>query len=157
MNFSKDIWSLSGIICIKHNESLVQGFSEEEVWKIIKDLPRKSAPGPEGFPTFFYKFFGVSLNIISWKWLEISLRGELELKRLNYGVITLIPKIKDANTIKQFRPICLINVTFKIITKLLAVRLGNVANKIINENQTAFIKERNILGGCCLYMRYYMN
>jgi len=33
---------------------------------------------------------------------------QLDLKRLNYGVITLIPKLKEANTIKQYRPICLL-------------------------------------------------
>lgn len=31
----------------------------------------------------------------------------LDIKRLNYGVITLVPKVKDANNIKQYRPICL--------------------------------------------------
>lgn len=71
--------------------------------------------------------------------------NRLDLKRLNYGVISLIPKIKEANSIKNYRPICLINVSFKILTKLLAVRLGTVANKIINDCQTAFIKGRNIL------------
>ena len=30
---------------------------------------------------------------------------ELQLRRLNYGVVTLIPKTKDAATIKQYRPI----------------------------------------------------
>lgn len=74
-------------------------------------------------------------------------KGDLDLQRLNYGVITLIPKIKDAASITQFRPICLINVSVKIITKLLAIRLGKIANKIINKSQTAFIKNRNILDG----------
>lgn len=59
----------------------------------------------------------------------------------------MIPKIKDANNIKQFRPICLMNVSFKIITKLLAVRLRRIANNIINVCQTTFIKGRNTLDG----------
>jgi hypothetical protein len=29
----------------------------------------------------------------------------LDVKRLNYGVITLVPKLKEANNIKHFRPI----------------------------------------------------
>lgn len=44
-------------------------------------------------------------------------KGEPDLARLNYGVISLIPKIKGAVNIKQFRPICLLNVIYKIITK----------------------------------------
>ena len=74
-------------------------------------------------------------------------RGELDLARLNYGVITLIPKIKGAVNIKQFRPICLLNVIYKIITKVLTLRLTPVAAKVIGESQTAFIPGRHILDG----------
>lgn len=71
----------------------------------------------------------------------------LDLKRLNFGVITLVPKIKEANTIKQYMPICLLNVDFKIFSKLLTDRLTSLADKVISKNQTAFIKGRNILEG----------
>jgi hypothetical protein len=33
-------------------------------------------------------------------------KGELNLNRLNYGLISLIPKLKEANNVKQFRPAC---------------------------------------------------
>jgi hypothetical protein len=58
----------------------------------------------------------------------------LDVKRLNYGVITLVPKLKEANNIKQFRPICLLNVDFKCITKVLTNKLVPVAKKIIDRN-----------------------
>jgi hypothetical protein len=51
--------------------------------------------------------------------LDDLVRGVFELKRINYGVIILLPKIVDAEEIKQYRPICLINVIFKFITKIL--------------------------------------
>jgi hypothetical protein len=54
-------------------------------------------------------------------------KEHLNLARLNFGVITLIPKVKGANNIKQFRPICLLKVIYKIITKVLTVRLTRVA------------------------------
>ena len=71
-------------------------------------------------------------------------KGDLDLTRLNYGVITLVPKVKEANNVKQFRPICLLNVSFKIFTKLLMGRLTMVADKLIGQAQTAFIKGRYI-------------
>lgn len=43
--------------------------------------------------------------------------GRLDISILNYGIITLVPKTKDAKQIQKFRPICLLNVSFKIITK----------------------------------------
>ena len=74
-------------------------------------------------------------------------QGSFDLRRLNYGVIILLPKLKLPNNIKQFRPICLLNVIYKIITKVLTLRLSKIAGRIINDNQTAFIPGRNILDG----------
>lgn len=74
-------------------------------------------------------------------------KKKLDLKRLNFGVTTLIPKLKDANNIWQYRPICLINVSFNILTKMMTSRLGDIAHKVISESQYAFIKGRNILDG----------
>jgi hypothetical protein len=39
---------------------------------------------------------------------EKNHRGELNISRLNYGLISLIPKLKEANNIKQYRPIFLL-------------------------------------------------
>ena len=72
---------------------------------------------------------------------------KLELKRINYGTITLLPKIKEANKIQQYRPICLLNVVYKIFTKVLKLILETIMGKIINKSQNAFIKGRNIMDG----------
>jgi hypothetical protein len=76
--------------------------------------------------------------------------GNLDQDRINYGVITLVPKALDANEVKQFRPICLLNVSFKIFTRLLTRRLTGVANKLISPHQTAFIKGRYIVDGAVM-------
>ena len=64
---------------------------------------------------------------------------------LNYGVITLLPKVREANTIKQYRPICLLNVGFKIFSKQVVNRLTGVIENAISKNQSAFLKGRYIL------------
>jgi hypothetical protein len=74
-------------------------------------------------------------------------RGHLDVERLNHGVITLIPKVPDALVIQKFRPICLLNVSYKILTKLMANRLGLVIHKVIADTQTTFIKDRFIREG----------
>lgn len=60
-----------------------------------------------------------------------------------FGTITLLPKVKQATSIKQCRPICLLNVIYKIITKVLNLRLTKITDKVIGR-QTAFIPGRNI-------------
>jgi hypothetical protein len=106
-----------------------------------------SAPGPNGFGVHFFKNFW---PLIKGDYMAMMLdfhKEELDIKRLNSGVITLVPKLKDANNIKQYRPICLLNVDYKGITKVLTNRLAPVAKEAIGGNQTGFIKGRNILEG----------
>ena len=56
-------------------------------------------------------------------------RGELPLHSLNFGTIILLPKGSEANRIEQYRPICLLNVSFKIFTKVASNRIALVAQK----------------------------
>jgi len=53
--------------------------------------------------------------------------GNLPLNSFNLGTIILLPKNKDAKVIQHYRPICLLNVSFKIFTKLATNRLSTVA------------------------------
>ncbi|WVZ69867.1 hypothetical protein U9M48_018590 [Paspalum notatum var. saurae] len=61
--------------------------------------------------------------------------GRLDIQRLNFAMMSLIPKTEDACNMKNFRPISLINCSFKIFSKLLTLRLG----------KGAFLKGRYIL------------
>lgn len=69
------------------------------------------------------------------------------LKDLNTTWVTLIPKIKDVVDIENFRPISMIGVVYKIISKLLSNRLKPVMNDLIDEAQTTFVSNRQILDG----------
>ena len=69
----------------------------------------------------------------------------LDIRRLNYVILTLIPKEADATEMKKFRPIALINCSFKIFSKTLNNRLIRIIDRLISPNQTAFIKGRYIL------------
>jgi hypothetical protein len=74
-------------------------------------------------------------------------RGRLLLFSLNFGTIILLPKCEEAIKIQQFRPICLLNVSFKIFTKVLTNMLSLVNQKVIQPTQTTFIPGRNIMDG----------
>jgi hypothetical protein len=60
------------------------------------------------------------------------LNGILPLFSLNFGVITLIPKVHEANLIQHYRPICLLSVSFKIFTKVAIIRLNSMTDHIIS-------------------------
>ena len=48
----------------------------------------------------------------------LEMFNKLHEGSLNYSLISLILKLKEANNIKQYRPICLLNVDYKLFTKV---------------------------------------
>jgi hypothetical protein len=64
-----------------------------------------ASPGPDGLPVGFCREFWQEIKLVVLEMFQDLYRGELNLSRLNYGMISLIPKIKEANNIKQSRPI----------------------------------------------------
>ena len=57
--------------------------------------------------------------------------GHLQLFKLNFSTITLLPKKAEVIRIEQFRPICLLNVSFKIFTKVGTNRLTQITHFVV--------------------------
>ena len=134
-------------ISVQENNILTSPFTEKEVFDAISQMEHNKAPGPDGFPAEFYQKFWEVIKIDLMPMFAQLQNGDLPLYKLNFGVITLLPKKEDASRIEQYRPICLLNVSFKIFTKVGTNRVSSIAHKVIKPSQTAFIPGRNILEG----------
>ena len=100
---------------------------------------------PDGmFALFFQKFWNV-VGLDVTKMVLNVLNSNMPLDELNKTNITLVPKIKNPTRMKDFRPISLSNVTYKLISKVLANRVKAVLPQIISENQSAFLLEQLII------------
>lgn len=77
--------------------------------------------------------------------MMIITKEKLDLYRLNCALVTLIPKVGEATNMKHFKPISLLNCSFKIFSKILTLRLSSIVQRIVAPNQSAFIKCRYIL------------
>ena len=127
------------------NELLTAPFSEGEIKEAVWSCYVDGAPGPDGLSFLFYqKFWNLIKNDVVHLFNDFH-RGDLDLKRLNFALVTLIPKVGEATNMKQFRPISLLNCSFKIFSKLLTLRLTFVVQRIVAPTQSAFIKGRYIL------------
>jgi hypothetical protein len=140
-------WNKEGKLGEEIRTVLEAKFSEKEVQLATEGMKIESVLGPNGFSVNFVKRFWKTIKNEIMKMVQDFNRGTLDLSRLNYGVFTLIPKIKEANTIKQYRTICLLNVDFKVFPKLMTDRITPPAKDLICDSQTSFIKGRNILEG----------
>jgi hypothetical protein len=76
-------------------------------------------------------------------------KGEINIARLKYAMIILIPKEEEANTLKKFRLNSLINCSFKIFIKALSTRLESICNRLLTPNQTVFCQRQIYFRKCC--------
>jgi hypothetical protein len=129
------------------NEILTAKFTIDEVKKVVFSMEHNKAPRPDGFPAEFYQVFWEVIKDDLFVLFVDFHQNSLPVLSLNFGVITLIRKKDNANKIQDYRPICLLNVSFKIITKVLTNRIGLVADKIVSPSQAAFMPGRNIHEG----------
>ena len=124
-----------------------ESVSEDECLRALKEFKNWKSPGTDGLSAEFYKLFWteISTDIIgNFNYRYTFKTGTLSISQ-RHGFILLIPKKnKDKSLLENLRPISLLNNNYKILTKSIAKRLEKVLPKIINPNQTGYIKGRFI-------------
>lgn len=129
------------------NASLTRLPSEEEIHKATFSIDWRKAPGPDGYNANFFNPSGQQSrfknDVVNLErcFLERDL-GE----QTNRTTIVLFPKREDAKSLKDYKPISLCNVWYKIIVKILVNRIGPLLHKFISPNQGAYIPGRRASG-----------
>ena len=106
-------------------------------------MKNDKSPGLDGFTVEFFKFFWIDIGCFILKSLNYGYcTGSLSITQ-KQGVITCIPKPnKSRFTLKNWRPISLLNVIYKLASAVISNRLKKVLDNLINENQKGFIAGR---------------
>ena len=75
-------------------------------------------------------------------------------KAWNQTIISLIPKVQNPTNLKNYRPISLCNVAYKVISKILIIGLRKVLKFCINKNQADSIPGKEILDNVIISHEY---
>eukprot|EP00253_Pinus_taeda_P035640 PITA_35640 len=126
------------------NADLDKEITSEEIEWSIHSMPLDKAPGPDGFTVAFYR---THWEIIKKDYIRMAKNFFTKCKMgssIKSSHLALIPKDPNPQSFDIFRPISLCNVSYKIITKILANRLKKILPSLISENQGGFVPRRHI-------------
>jgi hypothetical protein len=124
---------LPSLVTQEKNVALARPITQEEVDQAVKYMPLGKAPGPDGFTTDFFHHCWDLIKKDVWEVVEESRTSVVVLPALNATFLTLIPKEERVTNPKEFRPIALCNIIYKIITKVVANRLKPILTHVISK------------------------
>jgi hypothetical protein len=118
----------------------------EEATHALKKMKNAKSPGSDGFTVEFFKVFWTKrLNNLVVRSINDGFdKGEMSSTQKE-GIIICIPKgDKPREYLKNWRPISLLNVVYKIATSCIAERMKTILPKLISEDQSGFMADRYI-------------
>lgn len=118
--------------------------SVEECFEALTGMARRKAPGLDGLPAEFYlKFWSVLGQDLVEVLNSCYGAGSLTLSQRR-GVISLSFKKGDRLDMRNWRPISLLNVDYKLAARAVAARLLKVIHLIVAKDQTCGVPGRYI-------------
>ena len=124
-------------LCDQQKNMLDAALSEKELQQAVYDLKDEKSPGIDGFTAEFYKTVWCLIKNRYTVFINCANQTSFSNTK-NTSVNTILYKEKgDMDDLKNYRPISLIDVDLKILTKALTNRLKKVLHSIIHFAQTA--------------------
>ncbi|GBG59134.1 hypothetical protein CBR_g32151 [Chara braunii] len=116
----------------------------EEAKTTLASMAKGKAHGDDGLPVEFYSTFWHVLGEDLVENFNNMLQGGRLPKNACNGIISVLFKKRDKSDIRNWRPISLLNVAYKILAKILARRLGRYLPELVSNDQAAFVRGRSI-------------
>ena len=116
--------------------------TENELLKSIKAFKNGKTPGTDGLTAEFYKFFWADIKRCLLDSINFALENGIMSVEQRRAIISFLPKKEnDRLFLKNWRPISLLNVDYKILAKALANCLTKFLPLLIDEDQTGYVKQ----------------
>ena len=119
--------------------------TKTDLYNSMKNMQNNKSPGNDGLTKEFYETFWDEIKDIFFESVkEAKHKGELSISQRQAIIKLIEKKDRDKRYIKNWRPISLLNVDTKIISKALSEKMKEVLPSLISYEQTAYIKNRFI-------------
>lgn len=121
----------------QQNQQLTEHINKNELKVAIHQMENEKSPGIDRIPIEFYKaFYDVLENNLLQLYNNILLIEKNTTKTMQQAIITLIPKKGNLKNLKNWTPVSLLCIDYKILTTILSNRLKTILPNIISEEQT---------------------
>ncbi len=126
-------------------DMLEADITPEEIKTALFSMALNKSPGNCGLTVSFYRHFYHLFEEIFIKIFKTIQDEQILTRSMRHGVITLIYKDKgEKNLLKNFRPISLLCVDYKILARIMSNRLKLVLPKLVSKFQTCCVPGRDI-------------
>ena len=137
--------------------------TQGEIEDALAAAPNGTTPGIDGIPYEFYKswktpeteeeektepdimkMLHIVYGDIEKNGLQSQQMGGKRAREFTDGVMYLLYKKKDKRKIENYRPITLLNTDYKLYTKTIATKLGDIAPTLLSTDQAGFVPGRSL-------------
>ncbi|KAJ3595013.1 hypothetical protein NHX12_004318 [Muraenolepis orangiensis] len=142
---SEGFWNGLPQVSEEANSQLEGPLTIQELQTALQGMQGRRAPGIDGLSVEFYKaYWDVLSNDLLDVFNESLASGSMPVS-CRRAVITLLPKKGNLQDIKNWRPVSLLCVDYKILSKALATRLGKAVEQVIHRDQTYCVPGRSMV------------
>uniref|UniRef100_A0A3B3Y9A6 Reverse transcriptase domain-containing protein n=1 Tax=Poecilia mexicana TaxID=48701 RepID=A0A3B3Y9A6_9TELE len=139
----------------KERESLDQEITVDEITKAMQSMQSNKAPGLDGLPKEFYATFWDILKAHLLQVYKEAFKKGILPNTMNQGMISLLYKKGSQNNLKNWRPLSLLGIDVKILSKVLFFCVQTVISNIIGKEQTCGIPGRKMTDSLALIRDTY--
>lgn len=129
----------------EQNKTLIEDITEKELRIAISKVKINKSPGSDGYTAEWYKELKeelIPVMLLTMNWILKKAQVPSSWKE---AIISAIPKEnKDKLECASYRPISVLNTDYKLFTSIMARRLEKFLPNLIHNDQTGFIRERQI-------------
>lgn len=135
-------------------ELLEKEVEMEETERALRSMGSYRAPGPDGFqPIFFKKTWHTTGAAVHSFVKKVFEDGDIPEEAAE-AILVLIPKGTRPSNIRDFRPLSLCNVAYKLTSKVIVSRLRSLMQELVSPCQASFVPGRQGLDNAVICQEY---